>query len=167
LLGLLESTGAGVDPVQQEVEVVANSLEEVVGEDSSQANSMDTTELEMALKEWGEDEESSKLPTTEDLAVIPEATPELASVRRSKRQTGDVDEEVGAIRNEGMLVDCLSSSHINSSVVVSNLNAIGICLGDDDVSIEKSVCCIKEKAMGSMQERAPISLKESIREGGE
>jgi hypothetical protein len=36
-----------------------------LGDESSQDDSMDTTELEMALKEWGDEEENSKLPSAE------------------------------------------------------------------------------------------------------
>jgi hypothetical protein len=56
-----------------------------------------------------------------------------------------------AKRNEGNSDDCSPSSLINNFVVVSNLNAIGICLGDDDVSVDKSVSSIKEMALGSKQ----------------
>jgi hypothetical protein len=44
------------------------------GDDSSQADSMDTNELEMSLKEWGDEEETSKLPRVEEMAAIPEAS---------------------------------------------------------------------------------------------
>jgi hypothetical protein len=74
--GKLESVGTGAVPVQQEEGTVENTLEAGVGDESSQAESMDTNELEMALKKWGEDEESSKLPSIEELAAIPEAVPE-------------------------------------------------------------------------------------------
>jgi hypothetical protein len=113
---------------------------------------MDTTELEMALKEWGEDEENIKLPLAEEMAAIPEASPEQSAARRSKHRVGEVDEEVGvtaehrkALRNEGNSVDRIPSSPINNSVVISNLNAIGICLGDDDVSVGKSLFNIKKR----------------------
>jgi hypothetical protein len=50
-------------------------VEEVLsGEVSSRVDSMDTNEIEMALKESGDEEESSKLPSAEELAAIPEAS---------------------------------------------------------------------------------------------
>jgi hypothetical protein len=47
-----------------------------LGDESSQDDSMDTAELEMALKEWGDEEENSKLPSAEKMAAIPELSPE-------------------------------------------------------------------------------------------
>jgi hypothetical protein len=123
------------------------------------------------LKEWGEDEESSKLPSAEELAAIPEMAPTQVSTRRSTRRAGEADEEVGvsdehrkALRNEGISDDCSPSSLINNYVVVSNLNAIGICLGDDDVRVDKSVSSIKEMVLGSKHECIPISLKDNVLE---
>jgi hypothetical protein len=95
--------------------------------------------------------------------------------RRHKYQregrAGEADEEVGvsdehrkALRNEGISDDCSPSSLINNYVVVSNLNAIGICLGDDDVRVDKSVSSIKEMVLGSKQECIPISLKDNVLE---
>jgi hypothetical protein len=105
------------------------------------------------------------------LAAIPEAAPAQVSARRSKRRAVEADEEVGisaehckALRNEDNSNDCSPSSLINSYVVVSNLNPIGICLGDDDVSVDKSVSSIKEMALGSKQECIPISLKDKVLE---
>jgi hypothetical protein len=109
----------------------------------------------MALEEWGEDEENSKLPSDEEMAAIPEASSELSAARRSKRRVGKVDEEVGvaaerrkALRNEGNSAEHTPTSP--NSVVISNLNAVGICLGDDDISVGKSLLNIKEKAVSSL-----------------
>jgi hypothetical protein len=52
---------------------------------------MDTNELEMAFKEWGDEEEISKPPSTEEMAAIPVASPEQAMARRSKRPVGEVN----------------------------------------------------------------------------
>jgi hypothetical protein len=74
---------------------------------------MDTIELEKVLKEW-EDEENSKVPSAEELAVIPEASPGQSSARRSKRRVAAADEEVGVLaerckasRNEGIILQSL------------------------------------------------------------
>jgi hypothetical protein len=40
-----------------------------------------------------------------------------------------------SLRNEGISVEPAPSSLVNDSMVISNLNAIGIALGDDDASI--------------------------------
>jgi hypothetical protein len=111
-------------------------------EDSTLADSMDTTELEMVLKKWGDEEENSRLPSAEEMAAIPVASPKQPEARRSKRRVGEVDEVVGvtaerckSLRNEGISVDPAPSSLVNDSMVISNLNAIGIALGDDDASI--------------------------------
>jgi hypothetical protein len=55
---------------------------------SSQADSMDNNELEMALKEWGDEEENSRPPSPEELAAVPEASPEQLEAGRSKRRAG-------------------------------------------------------------------------------
>jgi hypothetical protein len=77
---------------------------------SSQANSMQTAELEKALKEWG-DEENSRVPSAEELAAIPEASPDQSSTRRSKRRAAAANEKVGVLaerhkasRNEGIVL---------------------------------------------------------------
>jgi acyl carrier protein len=58
------------------------TVEEVpLGENSSEADSMDTIELEMALKEWGDEEQDSRLPSAEELAAIHEASPEMSVTR--------------------------------------------------------------------------------------
>jgi hypothetical protein len=67
---------------KQEEGAVEDSPDDEV---SSQANSMHTAELEKALKEWG-DEENSRVPSAEELAAIPEASPDQSSTRRSKRR---------------------------------------------------------------------------------
>jgi hypothetical protein len=103
-------------------------MEEEVGEESSQADSMDTTKLEMALKEWGEEEESSKLPSVEEMVAIPEVSSEQSVDRRSKCQVGEVDEEAGvtdehrkALRNEGNSIEPAPSFPLNNSMVISNV----------------------------------------------
>jgi hypothetical protein len=77
---------------------------------SSQADSMDTIELEKVLKEC-EDKENSKVPSAEELTAIPEASPDQSSARRSKRRAVAADEEVGVLaeqhkasRNEGIVL---------------------------------------------------------------
>jgi hypothetical protein len=129
----------GVSAVQAH-QLVDNSIQEDVkveevlsGEDSSRADSMDTNELEIALKEWGDKEEISKPPSAEELAAIPEASPAQSVARRSKRQAGDVDVEVGvvaerrqAIRNEGNTDEPNSLYLAQDSVFISNLSSIAL-----------------------------------------
>jgi hypothetical protein len=169
------NVGADIDlhmiTSEHEEGVVEDSMEEEVGEESSQADSMDTTKLEMALKEWGEEEESSKLPSVEEMVAIPEVWSEQSADRRSKCQVGEVDEEVGvtdehrkALRNEGNSIKPAPSFPITNSMVISNLNAIGVCLGDNDDSVCKSLINIREKTLGSLQEHVPISLKDEVLE---
>jgi hypothetical protein len=163
-----ENSDLGKFAAEQEegaVEVVPS------GDDSSQTDSMDTNELEMALKEWGDEEEISKHPSIEEMAAIPEASSEQSAARRSKRRVGEVDEEVGvsaehrkAFRNEGMSPVPTSLSLVNDSLVIANLNAIGISLGEDGASIRVSMDNIKEKASGRVQELDPLSIKEKVLE---
>jgi hypothetical protein len=163
-----ENSDLGKFAAEQEegaVEVVPS------GDDSSQADSMDTNELEMALKEWGDEEEICKHPRVEEMAAIPEASLEQSAAIRSKRQVGEVDEEVGvsaecrkAFRNEGLSPVPTSLSLVNDSLVIANLNAIGISLGEDDASIRVSMDNIKEKALGRVQELDPLSIKEKVLE---
>jgi hypothetical protein len=59
----------------------------------------------------------------------------------------------------------MSSEHTlaspdNDSLVISNLNAIGISLGDDGASICVSMDNIRENALGSMQEKEERELLE-------
>jgi hypothetical protein len=91
------------------------------------------------------------------MAAKPEASSEQSAARRSKRRVGAVDEEVGvmverrkALRNEGNFVEPTPSSPINNSMVISNLNDIGIYLGYDEDSACNSLVSIHEKALGSM-----------------
>jgi hypothetical protein len=137
------------------------------GDDSSQADSMDTNELVMVLKEWVDEEENRKPPSTEEMAAILEVSPEQSAARRSKQRVGEVDEEVGvaaehckAFRNKGMSSEHTLASPDNDSLVISNLNAIGISLGDDGASICVSMDNIREKALGSMQEKEERELLE-------
>jgi hypothetical protein len=141
------------------------------GEDSSLADSMDTTKLEMVLKKWGDEEENSRLPSAEEMAAIPVASPKQSKARRSNCRVGEVDEVVGvtakrykSLRNEGISVEPAPSSLVNDSMVISNLNAIGVCLGDNDDSVCKSLINIREKTLGSLQEHVPISLKDAVLE---
>jgi hypothetical protein len=110
---------AGADPVQQHVLIKSlaeqeGAVEEVPsGEDSSQTDSLDTNELEMALKEWGDEAETSKHPSAEQLVAIPEASREQSSARRSKCRVEEADEGVRvtaqrhkALRNEGSEHTC-------------------------------------------------------------
>jgi hypothetical protein len=69
-----------------------------------------------------------------------------------------------AFRNEGMSPEPASISPVNDSLVIANLNAIGISLGDDDASISVSMGNLKEKALGRMQELVPLSFKEKVLE---
>jgi hypothetical protein len=141
------------------------------GDVSSQADFMDTNDLEMELKEWGEEDDFSMPPNAEEMAAIPEASPEQATTRRSKHRVGEVDEEVGvtaerckAFRNEGMPSNPALASPVNDSLVISNLNVIGISLGDDDASICVSMDNIREKVLGNFQEHDPLSFKEKVLE---
>jgi hypothetical protein len=124
-----------------------------LGDESSQADSMDTTELEMAPNEWGDEEENSKLPSVQEMTAIPEASPEQSSARRSKRRAGEADEDVSimserrkALRNDGTAENPSLSFNVADSVVISNLDGIGISLGPDQNSINESVCTLKCKA---------------------
>jgi hypothetical protein len=120
-------------------------------DDSSQADSMDTNELEMVLKKWGDEEKNSRPPSAEELATIPEASPEQSEARRSKRRAGVADEEVGMVaerqkvlRNEGTSVQNTPLFTVNESLVISNLNDIGISLENNEVSISDASENIKE-----------------------
>jgi hypothetical protein len=44
-------------------------VEVLPGEDSSQADSMDMHKLEVALTEWGDEEENNKLPSVEEMSL--------------------------------------------------------------------------------------------------
>jgi hypothetical protein len=62
-------------------------------DDSSQADSMDTNELEMALKKWGDEEKNSRPPSAEELAAIPEASPEQSCDRTTSKMRGFVSQD--------------------------------------------------------------------------
>jgi hypothetical protein len=138
-------------------------------DNSSEADSMDTTELEMALKEWGEEEEDSRLPSAEELAAIHEASPIMSAVRRSKRRAIGVDEEVGAtaerqkaMRNEGNLDQASLFNLVDDASVIANLKDVGIFLGSDDASSSSSLVSIKKNVVGCDQVVEPCSLKEKV-----
>jgi hypothetical protein len=140
-------------------------------DDSSQADSMDTNELEMALKKWGDEEKNSRPPSAEELAAIPEASPEQSEARRSKRRAGVADEEVGMVaerqkvlRNEGTSVQNTPLFTVNESLVISNLNDIGISLENNEVSISDASKNIKELVASRVHEHAPPVLKEVVLE---
>jgi hypothetical protein len=151
--GVQQGEGTGLN--QEQVFTGNNQVEGVVEDvpledDLSQADSMDTNELEMALTEWGDEEENSRPPSTEDLAAIPEASPEQSEARRSKRRAGVADEKVGvvvehrkALRNEGTSVQNTPLFIVNEYLVISNLNNIGISLGNNEVSISDALENIK------------------------
>jgi hypothetical protein len=131
---------------------------------------MDTTELEMALKEWGDEEEDSRLPSAEELTAIHEASSEMSVARRSKCQATGVDEVVGAaakrrkaMRNEGN-PDQSSFNLVDDASVIPNLNDVGISLGSDDASISSSLVSIKKNVVGCEQVVVPCSLKEKVLE---
>jgi hypothetical protein len=44
-------------------------VEVLSSEDSSQADSMDMHKLEVALTEWGDEEENNKLPSVEEMSL--------------------------------------------------------------------------------------------------
>jgi hypothetical protein len=109
--------------------------------DLSLGEEMSSAELRRAMEEIGEEEEMSKVdgmgvPGMEQLAVIPEASPELSSTRRSKRKAGEVDEFVGltderhkSIRNEGTSSEPDSVLHVHDADIISNFHSIGVSLG--------------------------------------
>jgi hypothetical protein len=115
-----ENSDLGKFAAEQEegaVEVVPS------GDDFSQADYMDTNELEMALKEWGDEEEISKHPSVEEMTAIPEALLEQSAARRSKRWVGEVDEEVGvsaehhkSFRNEGSFLRNILTSTVGATI---------------------------------------------------
>jgi hypothetical protein len=81
------------------------------------------------------------------------------------------DEEVGvvaerqkALRNEGTSVQNDLLFTVNESLVISNLNDIGISLGNTKVSISDVLENIKELAASRVQEHAPLVLKEVVLE---
>jgi hypothetical protein len=180
-LGVQAVDNAGADPERHSIldKSVAIQEEGAVedvpsSEHSSQTNFIDTTELEMALKEWMDEEENSKPASAEELVAIPEASPEQSVARSSKRRVGEADEEVGvmaechkALRNEGKSVEPTHSSHVTDSMVISNLNVIGISLEVDDASISESMDNIREKALGCLQEHIRVSLKDNVLEKDE
>jgi hypothetical protein len=138
----------GVDSKVHTLQMEDGSIQEdgkveelLSGEDSSQADSLNTNELEMALKEWGDEEENSKPPSAEEMAATPEALPEQSAARRSKHRVGEVDEDERhkAFRNKGNSVEPNSVYLAQDSVSICNLNSIGISLGVDDVSTNESM----------------------------
>jgi hypothetical protein len=94
---------------------------------------MSSAELQKALQEIGDEEEvtmkdDGDASGVEQLAAIPEASPDLSSARRSKHRAGEVDEFVGlsaerrkALRNEGMSTGSDPAPFAPDSVVVSNM----------------------------------------------
>jgi hypothetical protein len=47
-------------------------------------------------------------------------------------------------------------------VFISNLNTIGISLGEDDISTNESMFKIREKALGSVHERVHASVIDKV-----
>jgi hypothetical protein len=114
--------GEGAEPGENS-DLGKFAAEQEEGDDFSQADYMDTNELEMALKEWGDEEEISKHPSVEEMAAIPEALLEQSAARRSKRWVGEVDEEVGvsaehhkSFRNEGSFLRNILTSTVGATI---------------------------------------------------
>jgi hypothetical protein len=89
-------------------------------------------------------------PTAEERAAIPEASPEVASVRRGKHQAGAADSVVGskaekmkALRNEGDNKSLPTFINIVDSSIIANLDGIVVLLGEDTTGVSKSVCSLK------------------------
>jgi hypothetical protein len=116
----------------------------------SQGEEMSLAEQRKAMEEIGEEEEVSKVDGiealgVEQLAAIPEASPELSSVWRSKRRAGEVDEFVGlmaerckSIRNEGTSFEPDSVLPALDSVIISNFHSIGVSLGQDSECVNNA-----------------------------
>jgi hypothetical protein len=135
---------------------------------------MSSGELKKALEELGEEDVDNKegslhVPDAEKLVAIPEASSGQTSARRSKRRVGMIDEVVTtsaerckALRNEGTPDQPIPFSLVDDSVGISNLDNIGISLGEDNSSINDSWDNLKNSALGGMHERVSIDIKDKV-----
>jgi hypothetical protein len=116
----------------------------------SQSESIDSVEIEKDLQEWEAMPEKEGMekekPSAEDLVAIPEATPAQASARRGKCHVNDDDvemvtkaERLKALRNEGNE----STPPPNDNDILSNVGSIGISIGSDVLSVQKSISTLK------------------------
>jgi hypothetical protein len=140
-----------VDDEMNEEYNLKDILEEEMNEDNlSQSGSINSAEIEKDLQEWEVMMEKEKMenekPSVEGLAAIPEASPAQASARRGKRRADDDGAEVAAkaerlkaLRNEGND----NTPPLNNNVILSNLDSIGISVGSDVPSVQKSVSTLK------------------------
>jgi hypothetical protein len=159
------------EPLGQEVS--GEFLEVEKGMELSHEEAMSSAELKRALEEIGDEEEVSKddrnAPGVEQLAAIPEA-----SARRSKCWAEDADQFVGlsaerrkAIRNEGMLPDSSPVSSVADTVIVSNMESIGVSLGQDLDSVKLSVSSLKNLASVNLAEKGIEDKKTRVVERDE
>jgi hypothetical protein len=149
------------------------------GMELSHKEAMSSAELKWALEEIGDEEEVTKednwnAPRVEQLAAIPEASPDMSSMRRSKRRAEDVFQFVGlsaerhkAIKNEGMLPNSVPVSFAMDSVIVSNMESIGVSLGQDLDSVKLSVSSLKNLASTNLVENGLEDRKTQVLERDE
>jgi hypothetical protein len=167
---------AAFEPLGQEVSGDFSEVEK--GMELSHEEAMSSAELKRALEEIGDEEEVSKddrnAPGVEQLAAIPEASPDMSSARRSKCWAEDADQFVGllaerrkAIRNEGMLPDSSPVSSAADTVIVSNMESIGVSLGQDLDSVKLSVSSLKNLASVNLAEKGIEDKKTRVVERDE
>jgi hypothetical protein len=154
--GGAENVGAAFESLGQEASGGFSKVEK--GMVLSREEAMSSAELARAAEETGDEEEVTKeddwkAPGVEQLAAIPEASLDMSSARTSKRRAEDVDQFLGfsaehrkAIRNEGMLPDFHPVSFAPDSVIVSNMESIGVSLGQDLDSVMLSISILKNLA---------------------
>jgi hypothetical protein len=156
---------------EEQTEFVEGIVEEMQsGDDLCQAESMDTEELEKVIEELGQ-EVDSVLPSIEELAAIPEASPKHASARQSKRRADVADEEAAimaklhkAYRNEGNTENHSLSFDVPDRDVIWNLDGIGITLGKDQICISGSVCSLKCKVVSRDHSFVKVDRKTQVLE---
>jgi hypothetical protein len=77
---------------------------------------------------------------------------------------GAAAERRKAFHNEGNIAESNLFCSTLDSVFISNLNSIGILVGDDDASSSELISKLREKALGRVKEGQAASVKENILE---
>jgi hypothetical protein len=144
--------------VHDAVQLHDEALDDVLAEPvSPNGDSVNTEDLADYVIEDPDESVGENTPVANaELGNIPEASLAKSGSRWSKHRAGDTDEDslnratkLKAQRNEGDIIPETLCFNFDDSLIQSNLDVVGISLGVDKDSVNKSIKTLKEVVVSS------------------
>jgi hypothetical protein len=142
------------DAVQLHDEALDDVLAEPVSPNGDSVNTEDLADY--VIEDPDESVGENTSVANAELGNIPEASLAKSGSRWSKHRAGDTDEDslnratkLKAQRNEGDIIPETLCFNFDDSLIQSNLDVVGISLGVDKDSVNKSIKTLKEVVVSS------------------